>query len=442
MSAKKPTMLFHIGDPRIEEPHKSLERCDKFFQENPDIELAVVIWEKKVYEELLPYFNGKPKGVLYLWEDDGACMGWLMEHLAKAVGAQVVMPMWYVCTEGHISPSTGKELRTKCVECDMAVATRTPLEERFKQFAELFANILKLTNFDTSSGEFLYAHVNPMRNLLTNMRWALRGDSCKDVVGSGKGKPAIICGAGPSLEDAIPHISRLQEQCLVLCVGRSYKALIKAGIRVDYTVSVEMFDWDSTIFDGLTPVDVGNATLLYASVCAPATVDKWPGHKMCLWDVETAKILGRDDWIMGGNSVSHHMFNFAAQILQAEPIILVGQDLAYTKPRTHAEGTNHDWPQEIKAIENAFQAEEWLPCTGKGNMFYPELHRVPVFLGGGGFALSGQIMVRSSPSYKNFATLFSILIAKHGKKVYNACPNGQKIHGTEYIDLSTYLVSS
>ena len=56
-----------------------------------------------------------------------------------------------------------------------------------------------------------------------------------------------------------------------------------------------------------------------------------------------------------------------------------------------------------------------------------------------GSRLSKQIIVRSSPSYECFATLFSVLIAKHGRKVYNSCGNGQRIGGTEYLDLEEYL---
>lgn len=155
-------------------------------------------------------------------------------------------------------------------------------------------------------------------------------------------------------------------------------------------------------------------------------------------DMQTAEKLGRKDHCLGGNSVSHHQMNFAIEILGCEPAILIGQDLAYTKPalNSHFGDQPDGWPEEIKASDKALQDELYVPCTGKGD-FYPECHIQQCAMVGG-VAPIGPTLVKSSPPYRDFASLFSILIAKHGKKVYNACPNGQKIEGAEYLNLATY----
>lgn len=441
MNMKEPNRLFHVGNPMAEEPHKSMERCTKFHEEHPGIHLTYVLWDEKDKAELEPLIN-KEKSDILMMEDGKAVMSWLLDRLGDCVGAQIVSPRWYVCPEKHITKGTYKELVEKCETCSTGVAIVEPFKDQVIQFVELFAKVIGLANFDTTSGTFLHAAVNPTRNVILNMPYALGTKkhpalTCKDIKGSGKGRAAVIVGAGPSLEDAIPHLKRIQDNVIVVCVGRAYKLLRENGIRVNYTLSCEMFDWDAAIFEGLT--DTGDTVLAYASVCAPATVQKWPGKSVCLWDVETAKLIGRDDYILGGNSVAHHMLNFAAQILECEPIVMVGIDLAYTKPRTHALGTFADkWPEEIKQKEQEYQNEEWVISTGKGINFDPECHRMPVAMGGGGLAISGIVHVRSSPAYVNFGTLFSILIAKHQKKVYNACPNGQKILGTEYLDLAKW----
>lgn len=445
MTIKPPNVIFHIGRPDKEAPHYNMERCDKFHAEHPEIKMVYVLWDEKDKEEILPKTNREKSEIVML--DDGIrVMTWLLDHLAKFIGAQIVMPRWYTCTDGHITKGTYGAMVEKCETCSSGVALVEPFKDKFVEFVDIFQKVISLANFDTTSGEFLHSAVNPTKNVLLNMPYALGlphapALQAKDLMGIGKGKTAVLCGAGPSLEDAIPHLKRIQDSVIMICVGRTYKLLRQHGIRVDYTLSCEMFDWDSAIFDGIE--DAGDTVLGYASVCAPLTVRKWPGKKVCLWDVETAKILDRTDCILGGNSVAHHMLNFAAQILDAEPIILVGIDLAYTKPRTHAEGTFHSgWPKEIVQKENEYHVEKWLPCTGKGRDFHPECHRMPVALGVGSFMPSGIVEVRSSDAYQNFGTLFSVLIAKHGKKVYNACPNGQKITGTEYLNLETYQVNS
>jgi len=438
-----PTEVFHVGRPDVEEPHKNMERCDKFHANNPNHKLVLFVWEEKDRDELLPKIN-KEKCDVYLWQDDARLMDWLMDRIANIVGTRVVWPQWFVCPEQHITSFNYKQPVQKCETCGQGVALVNPLKERLEHFCEVFNRVLCLATFDTTSGQYLHSQVDPTSNVLFNMPWALgcphkRAIQCSDLKASAKGKPALLCGAGPSLEDALPHIQRLQEKCVILCVGRAFKLLRQHEIRVDYTLSCEMFEWDAAIFQGLTEKEVGKTILAFASVCAPATVTAWPGDKVCLWDISSAKLLKREDWIYGGNSVSHQMLNFAAQILEADPLVLVGNDLAYTKPKTHAEGTLPEaWPQQVKDQDVAYQNEAWVPCTGKGDNFHPECHRVVTVLGHGG-AKAGPIEVRSSPAYRNFCTLFEILISRHAPKtVYNACPNGQKIEKAPYLDLGSW----
>lgn len=441
----KPSHLIHIGRPDVEKPHLSMERVDKYHVDFPDVKVVIVLWDEKDVPDIEAKRN-KEKSEILFWKDDNQILAFLMDKISSIVGAQVVCPRWYACPDGHITKSTGANLIEKCPECPQAVKFLMPERERFERFATIFRKIITLTNFDTTSGIYLHTAVNPMQNLLKNMVAALgcsheKAIQCWDLKGASKGKPAIICGAGPSLEAAIPHIKRIQDKVTILCVGRSFRALRAAGIRVDYTVSVEMFDWDSAIFDGLTREECGDTVMAYASVGAPKTVEAWKGKKVCLWDIETAKILERSDFILGGNSVAHHMLNFTAQILDAEPIIMAGIDLAYTKPKTHADGTvPAGWPEEMKVKDAEYHHEElWVPCTGKGDDFHPQCHRMVTLLGRGNF-IPGAMEVRSSGAYQNFATLMSILITKHAKKVYNACPNGQRIDGTEYLNLATYEI--
>ncbi|HYF56336.1 MAG TPA: 6-hydroxymethylpterin diphosphokinase MptE-like protein, partial [Salinarimonas sp.] len=315
-------------------------------------------------------------------------------------------------------------------------------EPRVDQFKTLLTKASSLMHFDTRSGIILKEVVNPDANCLKNMP-AILGCEHKpalkltDFRGAGKGKAALLVSAGPSLDDEIENLKRLQESKLVLCVGRVYKKLRAAGVRVDYTFSCEMFDWDSAIFDGLT--ETGDTVLCYPNVCAPATVKAWPGRKVCMLDAQMAELLGETLCMMGGNSVSHHMLNFACEVLDIDEAILVGQDLAYTRPRvTHASGTGADkWPDEVKAQDHGAHAElEWGECYGKGGRFYPECHRQPMAVLPGGAVPAGPMEVLTSKPYKNFATLFEILIARHKKKVRNACGEGLKIAGAPYVNLA------
>lgn len=441
IQARGPTAIIHVGRPDSELPHKSMKRVVKLRQDNPTVPLFILVWTEEDREAMKGYEDEKVKVLFWATEEELA--SFLLDHLANLVGAFIVGPKHYVCPDQHLTESSQHKLVEKCSVCEKPVTFVLQNEERVKQFAELFSRVIHLSNFDTRSGEYLQTVVSPTANILKNMQYIEGCDHEKpfNAKDREKGKTAIVVGAGPSLNDAIPHLVNLSKRGdhFIICVGRVFKMLKAAGVTAHYTASCEMFDWDAAIFDNLGPHDVDGSVLAFASMCAPATVKAWPGKKTVMLDIQSAQLMGREDWIYGGNSVAHHMLNFSFQILGAKDAILVGIDLAYTKPRTHAIGANHDkWPDNIKEAEDAFQDEKWLPCTGKGDSFDPECHRTPVFMGGGGVAVSKQILVRSSPAYECFGTLFSILIAKHGKKVWNACPSGQRIVGTEYLDLAAY----
>lgn len=435
MTAPCDQVVIHIGRPDACAPHRNMDKVLAFKAEHPTNSFIAVLWNEKDYEEVKAKM---PEGLeTYLWTDDAKLMSWLLDRLNDFVGAQIVSPRWYKCAAGHETPATYDKLIEKCGECAEPCTFEHPYKENVTAFAEVFKKVIDLANFDTRSGEHLMGAVNPFRNICLNMPYALGCEHAPamNVKGAGKGKPALICAAGPSLEDAIPHLKRLEKDCLILAVGRSYKLLRRHDIRVDYTFSVEMFPWDGAIFEGLKKEDVGDTILVFAAVCAHETVKNWPGKRVCMWDAETAKMLDlKHDWIFGGNSVAHHILNYAVQILDCEPAILVGVDLAYTKPRTHAEGTFHNWPEAVTKYEKEYQQELWVPSNGHGEL-HPECHRAQVFLPGGKVC---GVEVRSSPAYKNFCSLMEILVAKHGKEVRNASPSGQMISGALYLDLAEY----
>lgn len=448
---KKQKALIHIGRPDISRPHCNLSVIQKFVGDNPDCAVVIVVDTQEDYDAMnekvkseLKWPTGHPGGFIIHWTEDGGLIDFLCSKMFGTLSWRVVGNGWYECPDKHEASPTLTEPIEKCPTCQKPFTFIRHNEPRVDSFKTLLEKAAKLMRFDTRSGDILRTLVNPDANVLKNMA-AIIG--CKhekalglsEFVGKSQGKPAVCVSAGPSLDDEIDNLRRLQDRCLILCVGRLYKRLRAAEIRVDYTFSCEMFDWDSVIFDGVT--DAGDTILCYPNVCAPATVAKWPGKKVCTLDPQMAELLGEKVWMMGGNSVSHHQLNFAAEILGCEPVILVGQDLAYTKPSvTHASNSSPDgWPDEVKAQDSATHAQlEWGPCYGKSGRFHPETHRQAAFISGGKVAPVGGMEVLTSAPYKDFGTLFEVLVSRHKKKILNACGEGLMIGGVPYVNLSEW----
>ena len=446
-----PKVLIHIGRPDQSKPHEDLSVIRQYAMENPEWAVVIIVdsdedqkaMEKRVVEEL-KWPKGHPGGLIISWKDDGEMVDLLCSKMFGTVKWRVVGNGWYECKQGHQTGPTMKEPLEKCPTCQEKMEFIRSNEARVEQFKTLLTKAAALMKFDTRSGELLKTVVSPDSNVLKNMPQILgcehkAAEKLSSFRGLGKGKTAICVSAGPSLDDEIENLKRLQESSLILCVGRVYKRLRAAGIRVDYTFSCEMFDWDAAIFADVG--DTGDTVMCYPNVCAPATVKIWPGRKVCMLDAQMADLLGETICMMGGNSVSHHQLNFACEILDADTVILVGQDLAYTKPGvTHAKGSEAEkWPDDVKALDaNAHGEIEWGPCYGKGERFHPTQHRQAGLVAPGKILPVGGMEVMTSKPYKNFATLFEVLVSRHKKPILNACGEGLVIGGVPYVNLSEW----
>lgn len=450
MSFRFPQALFWIGSPLECKPNNDLSGLQKFVKDFPDWALIIVLETQAQRDALAPHLekmkfpNGHPGGLAITWNDDEELMDMLCGDLHSLQTWKVVGGAWYECEGKHVSASTLALPLEKCPTCQKPVTFIRQHEERVKQFTEILKNAVNLMNFDTTSGIALHQELNPTANVMKNLPVACGLPEApaldlEDFLGKGRGKTAFLVSAGPSFKRDVEHLKRLHKDALVLCVGRMYKMLKARDIRVDYTFSCEMYDWDSAIFDNLTKEGVGDTIMCYPPVCAPTTVKKWPGKKLCLFDANTGELLDRKLVMMGGNSVSHHLYNFAGEILGCDQIVMMGQDLAYTEPEeiTHVEEANHEWPEEVKVRDKILQNEDWGPVTSdKSGPFYASRHKMAAVVGPG-MSPIGPVLVRTSPSYKCFGSLFEILIKRHKKQTWNSCGNGLKIVGAPYLDLST-----
>lgn len=291
-----------------------------------------------------------------------------------------------------------------------------------KKLASIMFELVELANFDTRSITYLTKDNTPTKNALQNFRWVDDGIKLSRARGRGAGTVGVVIAAGPSLNAKWQDIKRFQqsnpERVCVIVAGRSYKKCMEEGIVPQFVYEVEQFEWDDKIWQ-FAPTPHPDTKLVFPLSVCPGVPRAWPAERICAIDHNTAAMFGwkiREDSIDGGNSVLHHMFNWALW-LKCSPIILCGADLAYPngfKEDTHANGTFHPWPSDILKGEKTHQE----PMTVK--------------------AMDGGT-VQSSLPYQNFRLFLEIQIERgrkelEGLKVYNTSERGQYIAGTTYID--------
>ncbi|AKX93510.1 hypothetical protein MTHERMOG20_20620 [Moorella thermoacetica] len=158
------------------------------------------------------------------------------------------------------------------------------------------------------------------------------------------GKPALIVAAGPSLEKNIHLLPSLKGRVLIMAAGSAIRILEKNGIKPDLLVSFDPGDANYQHFAGF---DGRGVPLVYAPVIFPRIVQEYQGPTFsCELNVSPfiewfdEKLGEKKGVLISGPSVANVCLDLAVK-MGANPIILIGQDLAFTNNKTHADGARH-----------------------------------------------------------------------------------------------------
>lgn len=177
-----------------------------------------------------------------------------------------------------------------------------------------------------------------------NASHLLATPSVSSLFGAFQGMPAVVAAAGPSLDRQIETLRRERQRVLLIAIGQALPALRGAGIEPDLVHVVESKDVSQQLLRGggseslalVVPPSV-HPRLFELPVRARFVGYPEPNGLAC-W---LAAAAGERDWLPGGATVAQSAVHLAAR-LGADPILLVGQDLAFTAGRVYATGSAYD----------------------------------------------------------------------------------------------------
>ncbi|MEM8834348.1 MAG: 6-hydroxymethylpterin diphosphokinase MptE-like protein [Planctomycetota bacterium] len=185
----------------------------------------------------------------------------------------------------------------------------------------------------------------------------------KDVAA---GTPAIVVSAGPSLGRSLELLRdpRVRERCVIICVQTVLKTLLREGIRPHFVTALDYHEISKRFYEGLTPEDVAGVTLVAEPKANPAIIDSFPGRVRFVadpvLDAILPKSLRNDHGSLEQGATVAHLAYYLARHLGSDPVILVGQDLAFTDGQYYAAGAAiHDvWACELNPF-NTLETMEW-----------------------------------------------------------------------------------
>ena len=280
--------------------------------------------------------------------------------------------------------------------------------------SEFYKELYSLTSarkllFDTTLNHSHTFIKNAFQNL-THSEQAVTVESLRDL---NKGRPTIVISAGPSLTKAIPTLREISPHCTIVAAGAAWKTLVNEGLRPNYVVLLDPFERTRSEFEGIEP---DGETLIADFSGLPDVVANFQGPLAfyCsspelhgVMNVITDRHWGH---LEQGGSVAHIAFSFA-KLLGGRPIVLIGQDLAFTGGLTHV-GTHVDSQQ----------------VSGKFSPKHGPLHEVEAF--------GGEGTVLTSRSLDTFRLWFEFA-AKDG--VLNATGGGARIRGVPEIEFAELM---
>ena len=229
--------------------------------------------------------------------------------------------------------------------------------EKTRQLFERLAS--GLNSKILSKRTYMAVAMHYLRNTLVNAPLAAGETRLQQWAAQRSNQPVLIVAAGPSLNKQLPMLAANQDLFTILAVNTVWPILEKHGIVPDAVLSLDRNSRPSWPQKGISQstafcVDMG---------CAPELL--WShdhNHVITACDPITSAIAGslgaKGEFLRTGGSVATSAFSLAV-LLGGNPLVLIGQDLALTDGRDHAEGYPHTYnSQTLKhRTDNGFDVE-------------------------------------------------------------------------------------
>ncbi|MFV9566937.1 motility associated factor glycosyltransferase family protein [Thermoanaerobacter mathranii] len=285
-------------------------------------------------------------------------------------------------------------------------------EDHYRMFSKCLIETINAMRINRNTA--LYFASQWQSNFMENIEFVFKSVPVKSFFNSFKNVPAVIVSAGPSLDKNIRLLKEAKGKSIIICVGTALKALLKEKIEPDFVVSIDGSEKNFRHFEGCSV----NIPLLYDLTVYPQILKEYKGPLIigqiasefsALFERKLSLEFGS---LNAGPSVANLSLDFAYK-MGCNPIIFIGQDLAYLNNRTHASGTTY----EKDRIKGSSDEKEYIYVDGN----YGEK------------VLTDRVLL-------SFKTWFENYICKHPNRIYiNATEGGAFIKGTEVMDFKNVI---
>ncbi len=210
-------------------------------------------------------------------------------------------------------------------------------------YEKISSKVFDYINVFNSEGSTKIAHGKTFfENRLKHLTSMHHDKKLEDLAGIFKGVPALIIAAGPSLDKNIDQIARAVGKAVIICVDTALSNLLSHGIKPDFVTSIDYQELTyEKISNAASNPDCRQINLICTSWVTAIVPKTFPAKNVYWAYADTAlenwinvSMEGRKT-ISGAGTVAH--LNFISAItMGCDPVIFVGQDLAFSSSKWHS----------------------------------------------------------------------------------------------------------
>ena len=248
---------------------------------------------------------------------------------------------------------------------DLKIAIHPPsyrcLPVGFDTIKNSFETLLSERRFKVSFGG------QEEKNIRANLNAVSRSAGVSSIYGKLRGRPAVLVGAGPSLDRNLPLLDWLQGKAFIFAADTALNALTSAGIACHATLSVDPQPSSARHY----PEENLETPLIYFPTTHPSVVELHRRNRL-LAIKKSHSIFGRAEELLkekgmtnAGGSVSCMGLDLLVKS-GANPIGMVGQDFAFTRGNLYNRQTLADygggdgWRERSVYTQNILGGDEQL----------------------------------------------------------------------------------
>ncbi len=232
-------------------------------------------------------------------------------------------------------------------------------------------------------------------------------------------RPALLVAGGPSLDKNIEELKSAKDRAIIIAADSTLPALLSHDILPDFITSI---DYQDPIYEKIADC-ARKAAGKISLICLAGITNLVPKifpFRQVFWAFSCSE---EDKWINrlvngslslpGAGSMAHLSLQ-AAIVMGCDPIVFVGQDLAYSSKGSHANHTVYTSAHNLSQLEQILNKIGEMIVWVKGN---------------------NEEKVPTSRTFLNHKRFFEEIIATNPRRYINATEGGAYIQGTTKISL-------